>query len=128
MDEKIMDNPTTETDQPLGKTTIAPGVLLTIINLTALDVDGVSRMADCPGGIRWRARHTQADGICIEVEDDRVYVDVYVVVKQDYNVREVSRNIQRDVARAISKMVGMDVGHINVHIEDIDYLPDMAEA
>lgn len=122
-----MDTPTTETDQPLGKTTIAPGVLLTIIRLATLGVDGVSRMADCPGGIRLRSRNHQADGICIEVEDDRVYADVYVIIQQDYNVRDVSRHIQRDVARAISKMVGMDVGQINIHIEDIAYSSETAE-
>ncbi len=122
-----MDTPTTETDQPLGKTTIAPGVLLTIIRLATLGVDGVNRMADCPGGIRLRSRNHQADGICIEVEDDRVYADVYVIIQQDYNVREVSRHIQRDVARAISKMVGMDVGQINIHIEDIAYSSETAE-
>ena len=30
-------------------------------------------------------------------------------------------NIQKEVARAISEMVGMEPGQINVHIEDIDY-------
>ena len=32
--------------------------------------------------------------------------------------------MQKQVARAIEEMVGMDVGHINIHIEDIDYEED----
>jgi uncharacterized alkaline shock family protein YloU len=46
------------------------------------------------------------------------------VLKNDTNIREVSRNIQHDVTRAISEMVGMDVGYVNIHIEDIDYPSD----
>jgi uncharacterized alkaline shock family protein YloU len=36
-------------------------------------------------------------------------------------VRQVSRNVQKSVARAISDMVGMEAGKINIHIEDIDF-------
>jgi uncharacterized alkaline shock family protein YloU len=50
-----------------------------------------------------------------------VHVDVHVILKAELNVREVSRNIQKEVARAISEMVGMEPGRINIHIEDIDY-------
>ena len=50
-----------------------------------------------------------------------VYVDLYVVLKRDVNVRDVSHNIQHQVARAISEMVGMEIGKINVHVEDIDF-------
>ena len=73
-------------------------------------------------------KRSQADGIRIEIEDEQVFADIYVVVEQDFNVREVSRNIQNEVARAISKMVGMEVGRVNIHIEDIDYLTEKAEA
>ena len=40
---------------------------------------------------------------------------------ENVNIREVSRNVQQNVARAIQEMVGMDVGLVNIHIEDIDY-------
>jgi len=34
---------------------------------------------------------------------------------------EVCRNIQNQVARSINEMVGMEVGRVNVHVEDIDF-------
>jgi uncharacterized alkaline shock family protein YloU len=46
---------------------------------------------------------------------------LHLVLQQDVNIREVSRNVQQNVARAIQEMVGMDVGYVNIHIEDIDY-------
>ena len=39
-----------EANLPPGKTTIAPDVLLNIATLTALSVNGVSRMSTVPGG------------------------------------------------------------------------------
>jgi uncharacterized alkaline shock family protein YloU len=38
-------------------------------------------------------------------------------------VRDVSRKVQTEVARAIEDMVGMVVKRIDVHIEDIQYDP-----
>ncbi len=61
------------------------------------------------------------DGVHIKIEDDRVFADLYVVLQHDVNIRDMSRNIQQAVQRAFSEMVGMEVGRINVHIENIDY-------
>jgi uncharacterized alkaline shock family protein YloU len=112
-----------EVYQSAGSTTIATDVLLTIAQLTALSVHGVSRLSPLRGkGMELLLKHGQArDGVKIEVSDDIVYADIFVILKNDINVRDVSHTIQRDVARAISEMVGMQVGRINIHIEDIDY-------
>ena len=32
-----------------------------------------------------------------------------------------SRNVQTQVARALQEMVGMEVGEVEIHIEDIEY-------
>lgn len=105
-----------------GKTTIAPDVLLNVAALTTLSVKGVSRMCEVPAGFnRILQRDREYDGVKIEVEDGVVDVDIHVVLDAEVNVREVSRNIQKEVARAISEMVGMEPGRINIHIEDIDY-------
>ncbi|MGE5124100.1 MAG: Asp23/Gls24 family envelope stress response protein [Acidobacteriaceae bacterium] len=117
-----MDDPTQ------GTTTIAPEVLLTIAQLTTLNVNGVSRLSHVQTGVNQLLKRTQKrEGVLIEVVDDVVYADIYVVLKNDVNVRDVSHNIQHEISRAISEMVGMSVGRVNVHIEDIDY-PEEAEA
>jgi len=104
-----------------GKTTLAPEVLLTIARMSALSVQGVSHLAQVPGGFDRLFRQGSDNGVQMSVEDGIVYIELYVVLKKDVNVREVSRNMQTQVARAISEMVGMEVGHVNIHIEDIDY-------
>ena len=104
-----------------GKTTIAPGVLLTIARLTALGVPGVVRMADVPGGVDRLFRRGASEGVRIEVDDDTVAVDLYLVLANETNAREVSRVVQSEVARAVEDMVGMQVKRIDIHIEDIDF-------
>jgi uncharacterized alkaline shock family protein YloU len=106
-----------------GSTTIAPEVLLTIAQLTALSVPGVSRLSHIQGaGVNRLIKPSQyREGVKIDVVDDLVTVDIYIILKNDVNVREISHNIQREVARAITEMVGMTVDRVNIHIEDIDY-------
>jgi uncharacterized alkaline shock family protein YloU len=107
-----------------GKTTLAPEVLLTIARMSALGVEGVSRLVPAPPSMNSLFRRGAEEGVHMTVEDGMVYIDLYVVLKKDVNVREVSRNIQTQVARAVSEMVGMEIGHVNIHIEDIDYKAD----
>ncbi len=107
-----------------GKTTIAPKVLESIARLSCLSVEGVSRMATSPVSIGRLLSKTIRKGVEVEVEGDTVYVNLYVILKSNGNIREVSRNIQNQVYRAITDLVGMNVGKINVHIEDIDYNND----
>jgi uncharacterized alkaline shock family protein YloU len=111
-----------------GKTTVAPDVLVTIAKMSALSVPGVSRMADVSGGVNRLFKRGIHDGVRIEVEDNVVNASLYLVLKQDVNIREVSRNVQAQVARAIQEMIGMDIGSIDIHIEDIDYDEEVAPA
>ncbi len=103
-----------------GKTTLTPDVLLTIARMAALEVEGVRRMAPIKGGVNSLFGRGN-DGVRIVVEDSNAFVDLYLVLDSDLNIREISRIIQHKVARAIAEITGLEVGHVNIHIEDIDY-------
>jgi len=104
-----------------GKTTIAPDVLVSIAQLATLGVDGVSHLTAGSRDVNTLFKKGINEGVNISVEDNVVYVDLYVVLKRNYNVRDVSHTIQNQVARSISEMVGMEIGRINIHVEDIDF-------
>ncbi|MBK7453504.1 MAG: Asp23/Gls24 family envelope stress response protein [Anaerolineales bacterium] len=104
-----------------GKTTVSPEVLTTIARLSALSVPGVSRLAPVSGGVNRFFKRGAGDGVRIETEENTVFINLHIILLPDVNIREVSRNVQQNVTRAIHEMVGMDVGHVNIHIEDIDY-------
>ena len=109
------------TENTQGKTTVSPDVLTTIARLSALSMPGVSKLAPVSGGVNRFFKRGTNDGVRIETDDNTVYANLHLILLQDVNIREVSRNVQQNVARAIHEMVGMDVGYVNIHIEDIDY-------
>ena len=103
-----------------GKTTLTSDVLLTIARMAALEVEGVKCMAPIKGGVN-RLLKGSPEGVRMSVEDNVVLLDLYLVLASDVNIREVSRTVQQTVARSIVEMTGLEVGHVNIHIEDIDY-------
>jgi uncharacterized alkaline shock family protein YloU len=106
-----------------GKTTLTPDVLLTIARMAALEVEGVKHMAPVRGSVNSLFGKGN-EGVRMVVEDSNVMVDLFLVLDSDINIREVSRTVQQTVARAIAEMTGLEVGHVNIHIEDIDYEPE----
>jgi uncharacterized alkaline shock family protein YloU len=104
-----------------GKTTIDPGVLIKIAKLTALGVPGVSKMAPGVHTVDNIVKKNYSQGVKIDVENNTVYADMHLVLHKDADLMKTSQKVQEKVSRAITEMVGMDVGHINIHIEDIDY-------
>jgi uncharacterized alkaline shock family protein YloU len=100
---------------------------MTIARLSTLDTPGVSRLAPVPGGVNRLFKRGVGEGVQIETEDNTVYMDLYVVLREGVNIREASRNIQQNVARAMQEMVGMEIGCVNVHIEDIEYSDNEAQ-
>ncbi len=72
----------TESSNPIGKTTIAPEVLLSIARLTTLSTPGVSRLGTAPATSSTRLWKKDVNhGVIIEVENNVVYVDIYVVLE-----------------------------------------------
>ena len=116
-----MDTNQTEGSRAPGKTTIAPGVLVTIARLTALSTPGVVSMALIPSGVNRFLRRGSGEGVYIDIKDGKVSVDLYLILGRDTYVRDVSRKVQAEVGRAIEDMVGMEVERIDVHVEDIFY-------
>lgn len=114
-------SPSGDYEQSRGKTTIAPEVLLTIVKLTTLNIPGVSGMSAIPGGVNRLFDPGAGEGVRIDVQDNVVHADLYLILQRQVNLRDVGRQVQRAVARAISEMVGMQVGRVNIHVEDIDY-------
>ena len=106
---------------PAGKTTIDPGVLIQIARLAALGVSGVSKMASGPRSVDSVLKKKYSGGVLIDVENNTVYADLYLVMNNDADIYKTSQTVQKKVHRAITEMVGMDIGHINIHVEDIDY-------
>jgi len=109
-------------EEKLGKVTIAPEVLVTIARLTTLCTPGVVRMStDWMGNVnRLLGRTSSGGGVRIEVEDDAVTVDLYVIVEPGVNMYNLGQAVQAEVTRAVNDMVGVTVRAVNIHIQDVE--------
>lgn len=112
--------------QPQDTITIAPSVLITIARQAALDTAGVARMGNIPVELgRLLRSQPMGTGVVMDLHDEQVKADLYIVVKPGVNMRAVGEAVQVAVKRAIEDLVGMQVTSVLVHIEDVDYpMPD----
>lgn len=108
-------------NRPLGRTTVSPGVLMTIARKAAMGVPGVKAVGRLalPRGRSSGAR--LAAGSRLVVHDGLITGDMYLVIKSGINVRETCREVQNQVARALQEMAGMAVARLDIHVEDIAY-------
>jgi uncharacterized alkaline shock family protein YloU len=104
-----------------GKITVAPGVLLDIIEQAALYTDGVLGMAPVPPRVnRIFRKLITGEGIELEIKEDSIIIDLYLNIRA-VDVLELSHRVQREVIRAMDKLIGLNVAAVNIHIEDVVY-------
>jgi uncharacterized alkaline shock family protein YloU len=102
-----------------GKIYISPGVLITVARLAALSVPGVARMSPVPGGVNRMFRLRAAQGVRVETRGEEVSAELFLVLSGEGDAREIARKVQLEVCRAITEIIGLKVGEVVVHIEDI---------
>jgi uncharacterized alkaline shock family protein YloU len=94
---------------------------MSIARMAALGVPGVTAVGR-PESSRDRVFRSKAlDGVRLTTHDDMITGDMYLVIKSGLNVREVCRDVQQQVARALQEMAGMTIARLDIHVEDIDY-------
>ncbi|MFC2036796.1 Asp23/Gls24 family envelope stress response protein [Chloroflexota bacterium] len=107
-------------EETIGKVTIAPNVLVTIVQKAADSVPGVAELCEnAPGVKRLLGRHVASRGVEVDVVEDQVVVDVHLIARRGVDLLQMGRTLQYDVTRAIEDIVGMDISEVNVHIEDV---------
>jgi uncharacterized alkaline shock family protein YloU len=107
-------------DENLGKVTIAPNVLVTIVQKTTAAEPGVAQLYDSiPGVKRLLGFHTVGRGVEVSVTDNMVTVDVYLIARRAVDLLQMGRSLQNQITSAIQDIVGMEVREVNIHIEDI---------
>jgi uncharacterized alkaline shock family protein YloU len=106
-----------EQEPKLGKVMIAPTVLGQIVERSTRGVPGVSGMAPRhPRFDRLRAGH---GGVHVRVADNTVSADIAIIATAGTNILELGQRVQGEVTEALRQMVGMEVGEINVYVDDV---------
>ena len=112
-------------ENPNGTVSFATEVVATIAGLAATEVDGVASMSSPSSGLAdmftRKSNRNLTKGVRIDLEDNRVSVDITITVDYGSPVPDVARNIQENVKKAIETMSGLDVKNVDVHVTGISF-------
>ena len=109
-----------------GTVSFATEVVATIAGLAATEVDGVASMSSPSSGFAdmfARNKNTRnfTKGVRIDLDGNKVTVDITIVVDYGSPVPDVARSIQENVKKAIETMSGLDVRSVDVHVSGISF-------
>ena len=112
-------------ENPNGTVSFATEVVATIAGLAATEVEGVASMASQSGGLadmfsRKNSRNF-TKGVRIDLDGNKVTVDITIVVEYGSPVPDVARSIQENVKKAIETMSGLDVHSVDVHVSGVSF-------
>ena len=111
-------------DNPNGTVTFATDVVAKMANLAATEVEGVASMTtgnSTIADIFTRRTQNFTKGVKIAIENNRVLVDVSIIVEYGNPVPDVAQGIQENVKKAIETMSGLDVQSVDVHVLGVSF-------
>lgn len=108
-------NPEETQETVPGRIIVTPQVLRDIVRQTVIQIPGVARLAEARVG-PWAL----SEGVRLMMVDERVRIDLALVVRPEASFRNVARQVQEEVARAIRDLTGLEVAAVNVLIVDVE--------
>ena len=112
-------------ENPNGTVSFATEVVATIAGLAATEVEGVSSMSSQNAGLAdmFSRKNTRnfTKGVRIDLDGNKVTVDITIIVDYGSPVPDVARSIQENVKKAIETMSGLDVHSVDVHVSGVSF-------
>lgn len=106
-----------------GKVVYNKNIMLSIINLSAKEINGVSCLCSKFGSrIKRLFSSNYFEGVKVTFsKNNTVDVDVYIKVFFGYSVNDVAYRVQENIKNGISSMMDVKIGSINVHVLGVDF-------
>jgi uncharacterized alkaline shock family protein YloU len=113
----------------LGPVRIHNSVIAVIARLAALKIPGVVEMSGSftEGLANMVSKASFDRGIKVEVEDQKINLEMHVVIEFGVRVPQVAWRIQNDVRKAIEDMTGKKVGQIGIVVQGVKMPAPKAE-
>ncbi len=113
---------TEATNQPVqGTIEISPLAIARLASHAVLQSYGVVGMAapNLASDIAWTLTRDPHRGIEVHIEDDRVTIDLYVVIEYGTRITTVANSMINAVRFYVEKATGMSVIQVNVHVQGL---------
>ena len=114
-------------ENPEGTVSFATDVVATIAGLAANEVEGVAGMSSRTSNSSFadiltrKSSRNYTKGVKVDIADNKVAVDVTIIVDYGSPVPDVAKNIQENIKKAIETMSGLDVLNVDVHVQGVSF-------
>ncbi|MBM6617339.1 Asp23/Gls24 family envelope stress response protein [Bacillus suaedaesalsae] len=129
----MTENRTLEMDHghtSLGKVEIAPEVIEVIASIASSEVEGVASMRGnfASGVVERLGKKNHGKGVKVELNEEGISVDVYVVMNFGVSIPTVAKNIQDNIRQALMTMTALEVDEVNIHVVGVQFETPKVEA
>ncbi|WP_077621614.1 Asp23/Gls24 family envelope stress response protein [Sediminibacillus massiliensis] len=102
----------------LGKVEIAPEVIEVIAGIATIEIKGVFGMrGNFASGVAERlGKKSHGKGIKVELTENGVLIDVFVVLDYGTTIPEIAQKIQTNIRQALKNMTALEIDEINIHV------------
>ncbi|RDW20829.1 Asp23/Gls24 family envelope stress response protein [Oceanobacillus arenosus] len=111
-----------------GQVTITNDVIATIAGGTAVECYGIVGMASKSqirdGIAEMLKKENYARGIIVRQEDDKLHIDMYIIVSYGTKISEVASNVQSQVKYTLNKSLGLNIDSVNIYIQGVRVAKD----
>lgn len=106
----------------LGRIEVSPTAIASLASQAVLESYGVVGMATkdlASGLVEILQPSSHRRGVDIDIDDDRIVIDLYVVIEYGTPIAVVARNIQSGVKYTVERALSVPVAAVNVHVQDL---------
>ena len=111
--------------EEMGAIQISEDVVASIAINAAKETEGVSgfmnaNMPDLMGG-KMGAKKLTARGVRVDMTDDKLTVNLFIIVRYGNSIGDVAKKVQQVVYAALEGMTGFQISAVNVHVGGISF-------
>lgn len=106
----------------IGTIYITDEVMLKVVGYATLECYGIVAMASkraSDGIAEWLGRENLTKGVQIKMVDEKLEIQLYIIVEYGISISEVCKTIVQTVKYKLESMTGVSVGKINISVEGI---------
>lgn len=102
---------------------LAPGVVDTIISITANSQEGVASIGTPAGGFLARlTKRPSTSGITTNIDQSgKLEVTLHIVAKYGFSLTDLAENLRNAIAEALLVQVGVEVAFIDIYVDSISF-------
>ena len=102
-----------------GSINVSEDVVALKASAAALEVEGVESLSSTKADDKKIGKKAAAKSVKINVEENKLYLDVYIIAKLNYPINEVALKVQEAVVSSVESTTGFEVATANIHVSGI---------